>query len=184
MVDDSLRPSRFLRRLPMYRPGIVSAGDWVLLAPVVVVYFAYHYFVPWPEGEGAIFFYSCIEILVIALVVGWPYIAWQSLGGALISALVGGTILGAAFLRTDSTRMVLVEAGLLRIVRTPHPRQRIPQRIRHEVWRRDGGCCAECGSGERLEIDHIVPVSKGGSSTPQNLELLCQGCNRRKGNRI
>ena len=47
-----------------------------------------------------------------------------------------------------------------------------------------GGTCIECGSRERLEFDHIVPVSRGGSNTARNLELRCEPCNRRKGDRI
>jgi len=64
------------------------------------------------------------------------------------------------------------------------PRQPIPQRVRHEVWRRDRGTCVECGSRGRLEFDHIVPVSRGGSNTTRNIELRCEPCNRRKGARI
>lgn len=48
-----------------------------------------------------------------------------------------------------------------------------------------GGLCAgpRCKrnlSVSGFEIDHIVPVSKGGSNWPDNLQLLCAGCNRRK----
>ena len=32
----------------------------------------------------------------------------------------------------------------------------------------------------RLEIDHVIPECEGGSSEPENLQLLCRGCNRRK----
>ncbi len=63
-------------------------------------------------------------------------------------------------------------------------RVRIPEAVRVAVWRRDQGKCARCGSRENLEYDHIVPVSKGGSNTERNIELLCQSCNRAKGNRI
>ncbi len=56
----------------------------------------------------------------------------------------------------------------------------IPESVRHEVWRRDQGCCVECSSKERLEYDHLIPFSKGGSNTARNLRLLCETCNRRK----
>ena len=63
-------------------------------------------------------------------------------------------------------------------------RPRIPEAIRIAVWRRDGGRCARCGSRENLEYDHIVPLSKGGSNTARNIELLCQRCNREKSDKI
>jgi hypothetical protein len=59
-------------------------------------------------------------------------------------------------------------------------RPRIPEKVRVEVWRRDGGKRARCGSREKLEYDHIVPVSRGGSNTARNIELLCEKCNRSK----
>ena len=67
---------------------------------------------------------------------------------------------------------------------TKYSRPRIPEEIRVNVWRRDGGECARCGSRENLEFDHIVPISKGGSNTTRNIELLCEKCNRSKGNRM
>jgi hypothetical protein len=63
-------------------------------------------------------------------------------------------------------------------------RPRIPEQIRVEIWRRDGGKCARCGSRENLEYDHIVPISQGGGNTVRNIELLCQQCNRSKGSDI
>jgi len=56
----------------------------------------------------------------------------------------------------------------------------IPDRIRSAVLVRDGGRCRRCGSARNLEIDHIVPVSKGGASEEENLQTLCRRCNRRK----
>lgn len=65
-----------------------------------------------------------------------------------------------------------------------YERPRIPEKVRIEVWRRDGGKCARCGSREKLEYDHIVPISKGGSNTVRNIELLCEKCNRSKSNNV
>ena len=63
-------------------------------------------------------------------------------------------------------------------------RERIPEDVRIFVWKRDEGRCVQCGSQENLEFDHIVPVSKGGSNTARNIQLLCETCNRRKSDRI
>jgi 5-methylcytosine-specific restriction endonuclease McrA len=57
----------------------------------------------------------------------------------------------------------------------------IPEEVRIAVWRRDSGRCVRCDSRERLEYDHIIPVSRGGSNTVRNIELLCETCNRNKG---
>jgi hypothetical protein len=64
---------------------------------------------------------------------------------------------------------------------TKTPRERIPDDTRLFVWQRDRGCCARCGSRERIELDHIVPIAEGGSNTARNIELLCEKCNRAKG---
>jgi 5-methylcytosine-specific restriction endonuclease McrA len=60
-------------------------------------------------------------------------------------------------------------------------RQPIPDDVKLFVWQRDGGRCVKCGSQQNLEFDHIIPVSKGGSNTARNLQLLCEECNRSKG---
>ena len=63
-------------------------------------------------------------------------------------------------------------------------RDAIPEAVRIAVWRRDEGKCAKCGSRKNLEYDHIIPVSKGGSNTERNIELLCEECNRKKRDNI
>ena len=60
-------------------------------------------------------------------------------------------------------------------------RPRLTNAVMSQVWTRDGGKCVDCGSIEVLEFDHIVPLSKGGASTPENLRILCRTCNRKRG---
>ena len=67
----------------------------------------------------------------------------------------------------------------------PQKRSRkITQKVKDDVWNRDGGKCVECDSNENLEFDHIIPHSKGGANTYRNIQLLCQDCNRTKSAKI
>lgn len=66
---------------------------------------------------------------------------------------------------------------------TREGRQTIPRRLRHEVFKRDGYRCRECGASKdetKLEIDHILPVARGGTNDIDNLQTLCRECNRMK----
>ena len=65
-----------------------------------------------------------------------------------------------------------------------NPRQ-IPAAVERAVWARDGGRCAyvshdghRCEERGTLELDHIIPVARGGESTVENLRLLCRPHNR------
>jgi len=60
---------------------------------------------------------------------------------------------------------------------------RIPNDVKVLVWARDGGACVKCGSKKDLQFDHIIPVSEGGNSTVDNLQILCQKCNLEKSDR-
>lgn len=54
-------------------------------------------------------------------------------------------------------------------------------RRRRTVLKRDGNRCVKCGSADDLTLDHIVPVSKGGSHAIVNLQTMCGSCNSLKG---
>lgn len=63
-------------------------------------------------------------------------------------------------------------------------------KLRRAIKERDGFTCLKCGASIEkepnllLEIDHIVPVSKGGLTTEDNLQTLCWRCNRSKGAKL
>ena len=59
-------------------------------------------------------------------------------------------------------------------------RRSLSDKIRALVIVRDSGRCRRCGSARNLEVDHIVPLSRGGDSEERNLQTLCRRCNRRK----
>jgi len=55
---------------------------------------------------------------------------------------------------------------------------------RQRIFSKDNFRCVLCGSEDRLTIDHVIPITKGGSSLDSNLRTLCHQCNMMKGSRI
>lgn len=60
----------------------------------------------------------------------------------------------------------------------------IPPEAKQAVYARDGGRCVQCGATTNLHYDHDIPFSKGGGNTVENIQLLCQACNLKKGSKI
>lgn len=54
---------------------------------------------------------------------------------------------------------------------------------RREVLRRDKYQCQYCGSRKKLTLDHVIPRSRGGKHTWDNVVIACETCNGRKSNR-
>ena len=66
-------------------------------------------------------------------------------------------------------------------------RGKVSNKMRFSIYDRDGHRCRNCGISERyapLEIDHIVPIAKGGKTTYDNLQTLCHKCNVKKGDTL
>lgn len=59
--------------------------------------------------------------------------------------------------------------------------------IRYNVLKRDNYSCQICGAtakdGAKLQVDHIIPISKGGKTVMSNLQTLCEQCNIGKSNK-
>lgn len=59
-----------------------------------------------------------------------------------------------------------------------------PAFTRFNLFLRDGFECQYCGSGEDLTFDHLIPRSKGGKTTWDNVTSACMPCNLQKGGRL
>lgn len=66
----------------------------------------------------------------------------------------------------------------------PERHWKVPPVSRREVFRRDHHTCQYCGSTKHLTLDHIIPRSKGGTHTWDNVVTACERCNSRKSDRF
>ena len=90
---------------------------------------------------------------------------------------------GTAQLRSGTSTLARpVVIRLVSYVRVPHDAHR-RKITRRAVFARDSWTCQYCGSRSNLTVDHVIPRSKGGSSSWENIVASCAPCNRRKGNR-
>lgn len=76
--------------------------------------------------------------------------------------------------------LVIRLVSYVRVPRDTH-RRKITRRA---VFARDDWTCQYCGSRTNLTVDHVVPRSKGGPSTWENIVASCAPCNRRKGDSL
>ncbi len=92
----------------------------------------------------------------------------------------GGSILHAARVNVPMPSVI----RLLEYRRIPHQTRALS---RKNILLRDRNCCQYCGvilSAGELTLDHVIPRSRGGLSTWENLVACCHTCNRRKGNQM
>ena len=70
--------------------------------------------------------------------------------------------------------------------RRVRPTKRVtwPKRLKRELMRRQDNTCVYCGyrrTARTLDIDHMIPVVRGGANDTNNLQVICRPCNQRKG---
>lgn len=94
---------------------------------------------------------------------------------------------------TNETIIALIEmleSKLTAVAFAKEQRVLMTPKLREAIKERDHYTCCNCGNSTLaepnllLEIDHIIPVSKGGLTEESNLQTLCWKCNRSKGNKI
>lgn len=69
-------------------------------------------------------------------------------------------------------------------ISNPERLWKVPPVNRREILRRDNHACQYCGSTRKLTIDHVIPKSKGGPHTWDNVVAACESCNSKKGDRL
>jgi 5-methylcytosine-specific restriction endonuclease McrA len=88
-------------------------------------------------------------------------------------------------LELHAEKLSMTRPSVIRLttyVRIPYQsfRRKITRRA---VFARDGWECQYCGKRGSLTMDHVIPRSKGGDTSWENVVACCAGCNRRKGDR-
>lgn len=83
-----------------------------------------------------------------------------------------------------------LESKLSLQAQTKEQRALMTRKLRAHIKERDNFTCCQCGNSTKyepnllLEVDHIVPIAKGGLTTEDNLQTLCWKCNRSKGAKL
>lgn len=106
----------------------------------------------------------------------------------------GGKSSFSTSLKLDVPNLELFAAYLAELVKfrksVAGQRALMTAKLREIIKKRDGYACQACDVSVKdepnllLEIDHIVPLAKGGITTETNLQTLCWRCNRRKGAKL
>ena len=56
--------------------------------------------------------------------------------------------------------------------------------VRDRILKKYNNKCVRCESTQNLEVDHIMPLTRGGRHNEDNFQILCRSCNRKKSNNI
>ena len=84
----------------------------------------------------------------------------------------------------------ILESKLTLSAFSKEQRALMTKKLRNSIKNRDNFTCCKCGNSTHsepnllLEIDHIIPVAKGGCTVENNLQTLCWKCNRSKGSKL
>jgi len=107
----------------------------------------------------------------------WP---WQEAVKAVFAERV--TILAEYDARVRSQRMALRIPSVVVLKDYVKPQKRVAF-TRFNLFLRDEFCCQYCGARSELTFDHVLPRSRGGVTSWENVVAACAPCNLRKANK-
>ena len=88
--------------------------------------------------------------------------------------------MGRKKIESIKARVQVIDAKVGASVAVDRIRGREHGRIRQRILVRDGAQCRKCGCGLDLEIDHVIPLSRGGQEADANRQILCSKCHEEK----
>lgn len=141
-----------------------------------------------PNGDiGLILGLATVIISAIILTIGWVQYNSSIILLSIVVFFIMAFITACVSDSTDDSSEVTNSSNVG--TQTTVQRQRnVPLNTRTMVLERDNYTCQMCGrtryDGVKLEVDHIIPVAKGGSDNINNLQTLCFDCNRGKSDKI
>lgn len=105
-----------------------------------------------------------------------------------VKAVQGTRSLDFQWLSDRYKKLAAIEhVATLKEYESQNQRKLMTRALRERIMERDNYTCQICGKYMPdeigLQIDHIVPVSRGGKTVPSNLRVLCSKCNARKSNK-
>lgn len=120
----------------------------------------------------------------LVLNAGYEPMSVVSFKRAVVLVLAGrATVLAASGARVRSEHLDIEQPAVILLTRYIRPPSgRVTQPSRKAVLRRDHNRCGYCGKPAGT-IDHILPRSRGGQNTWENLVACCRDCNNRKADR-
>lgn len=123
------------------------------------------------EGEAVARLHACLETIGADLQWYW---SWGDGEGGYLLKRLAQIVRASGYRWPDDPRLG----------HNKRDKKKIPRNLYRAVMERDEYRCITCGTHLELTCDHIIPESKGGETSFENLQAMCMPCNGRKGTKV
>ncbi len=103
---------------------------------------------------------------------------------AVLATIENIWLIAGVIFPEDCRRYAERQEAMARKAANVYVKKSIPGWMRKVVLERDAYRCQACGDHHDLTVDHRIPESKGGPTTPENLRTICRPCRRKDGEKV